>query len=390
MARPAYDIDALQLALDEALGRAEAAEVRARIAEERADAAEARALRADTHTALAEARARKLRETARRYRTVLANIPDTFVAVFDTDLRYQVYEGRIPRGHNSEEVIGLRPSEVFPARTGAAIEDQVRRTLNGHAFKRELPLDDKQFIIHFRPLHDVDGSISGAMGLWQEVTTLKQTEDALRRKSDALQAAVDQREVLLREVYHRVKNNLQVVSSLISLQARALQDEAAAAALRTTRQRIAAMARVHEQLYRSRDLARIDLGAYVHQLVAELVTTYRRDSSIRVQVDAPGVHADLDVAISYGLILHELVANALQHAWPEGGPGLLEVGLHREGTELILDVADDGIGSPTPPSHNTLGTRLVASLAAQIGGAILRVPGTGTHWRLRSDVGGPA
>jgi two-component sensor histidine kinase/PAS domain-containing protein len=197
-------------------------------------------------------------------------------------------------------------------------------------------------------------------------------EEMVAERTSALQASLREKELLLREIHHRVKNNLQVVASLLSLQERVVADPAAAAALAESRSRIATIGLVHERLYNSADLTRIDLADYVRKLFLGLVQSYGVSSDrIRLEVAVEAESMDLSVAIPWALILNELLVNAIRHAWPDGGPGKIEVGMSRRDGRWLLRVADDGQGFPEPVDilHvSSLGLRIVRLLAEQAGG----------------------
>ena len=403
MAEPAFDLHDLRDALvaekqhadaarDEAAAlarrveRLEArlaeAEARADEAEARADEAEARALQADTLTALSEARARRLADVARRYRTLLATLPDTFAIVFDHDLRYQVVEGAGLRvaGLDGAAMEGHGLHELVDPALARVLEPMYRRTLAGHEVDQEVSHAGRHHLIQFRPLRGQDGAITGGLVVWRDLSRIRRTEEALRRKQADLSRALEQREILLREVYHRVKNNLQVVSSLLSLQSRSVTDPAARRALAASRARVSAMARVHERLYSGPDLARVELDRYVEGLVGELIATYRQDERVAVSLELEAVTLPLETAIPCGLILHELVSNALQHAWPEGGAGRLVVRTAQVDGVARIEVQDDGVGAPETVRGGALGTRLVQSLTAQVEGRLERRDAPGTWW----------
>jgi PAS domain S-box-containing protein len=145
-----------------------------------------------------------------------------------------------------------------------------------------------------------------------------------------LQASLQEKEVLLQEIHHRVKNNLQMVSSLLNLQARAVDDPHLRALLHDSRQRLQAMALIHEALYQAHDLALVPFGTYVRQLTAQLFRAYGGEARrIRLIVHADPLDLEIDKATPCGLILHELLANAFTHAFPDGRPGTIDVALRR-------------------------------------------------------------
>jgi two-component sensor histidine kinase len=200
----------------------------------------------------------------------------------------------------------------------------------------------------------------------------------------ALSASLHEREVLLKETNHRVKNNLQVVASLLELQARWIGDPQALAALHESVSRVRTMGSVHERLYRSRDLARIDIAEYVRGLVGEAFASYGLDpGAIRLHLRVDEIAMEADTAIPCGLIINELVSNALKHAFPGGRQGSLYVDLRRaEGSQIALTVRDDGIG--LPPENDlarsqSLGLELVRALVRQLGGTLALGGGLGAE-----------
>ncbi len=199
-------------------------------------------------------------------------------------------------------------------------------------------------------------------------------EDMVAERTSELEASLREKELLLREIHHRVKNNLQVVASLLSLQAEAVKDPAAAEALAESRNRIATIGLVHERLFNSADLSRIDLADYVRKLFLGLVQSYGIDSNrIGLDVDVEADAMDVSVAIPWALILNELLVNALKHAWPADAKGRIEVGMKRESGRWLLRVADDGRGFPVPFDIHavpSLGLRIVRLLAEQAGGSV--------------------
>ena len=191
-----------------------------------------------------------------------------------------------------------------------------------------------------------------------------------KRKDAEIAAALNEKETLLREVYHRVKNNLQVIQSLLNLKRRSLDDAQAGLALSETAERVRAMALVHEKLYQSQKLSAIDLADYLNDLVQPLQEVLgARHRGVTVTVSAEPVEADLNAAIPFGLIVTELLTNSLKHAFPEPRGGAVRVALQAHGAGARLRVADDGVGMATvagQPPRRSLGLNLVDSLARQI------------------------
>lgn len=191
-------------------------------------------------------------------------------------------------------------------------------------------------------------------------------ENKLAQK--AIQASLREKEALLREIHHRVKNNLQVISSLMSLQADRISDDEARKMLKESQTRIRSMAFIHEKLYQSRDLSKVDFASYIRSLAASLFQSYMLDpGQVRLETDLEDVGIDINSAGPCGLLVNELISNALRHAFPAGRKGTVRIGLRREtdGT-IMLRVADDGIGLP-----ETLDIRKADSFGLQILGLLV-------------------
>ncbi|MFA5860831.1 MAG: histidine kinase dimerization/phosphoacceptor domain -containing protein [Candidatus Thermoplasmatota archaeon] len=204
------------------------------------------------------------------------------------------------------------------------------------------------------------------------------------RKATASLAA---KEILLKEVHHRVKNNLQIIASLLSLQAANLRDPAARAAFADSRHRVKAMGLVHETLYRSTDLARLDLEKYLRALVADLVGAYAdREDRVTIRIESTAPLIETEKAVSLGLIANELVTNALKHAFPGSRRGTIVVRCEAPRQDwLALTVEDDGVGIPEEidlKNTTTLGMQIITSLAGQLDGVVTVDRTRGTRMRL--------
>jgi two-component sensor histidine kinase len=232
---------------------------------------------------------------------------------------------------------------------------------------------------------DEQGQPRFLIGTVQDITERKQFEAQLK-------ASLQEKEVLLKEIHHRVKNNLTIVSSLLELQAETIQDEKARMILRESQARIYSMAHIHEHLYRSQNLARIDMSQYIRSLGEYLRLSYNANG-ITLATEVVDVALDIDTAIPCGLIVNELVSNSLKHAFPPGRngsrPGSDEIQIKlRSGDEddVYLLVRDNGVGLPPDLgwSHgSSLGLELVDRLTRQLRGRLeIEAGDGGTTFRI--------
>ncbi len=211
-------------------------------------------------------------------------------------------------------------------------------------------------------------------------------EIAVRRQAEAkVRESLKEKEILLKEIHHRVKNNLQVVSSLLRLQAAGIRDEATAALFYESQTRVRSMALIHEELYQAGNLARVDFASYLRRLLPDLARSYRADASekVEVKIEAADVSLPVDRAIPCGLIVNELMTNALKHAFPNGRAGSIQVRLATQKDQTTLAVRDDGAGFPPDVDFRqsrSLGLQLVCTLANQLGGTINLTRDNGTEF----------
>lgn len=196
-----------------------------------------------------------------------------------------------------------------------------------------------------------------------------------KRADERIKNSLREKEVLLQEIHHRVKNNLQVISSLLNLQSNYITDDMVKELFRESQDRVKSMALIHEKLYKSNDLARIDFSEYVHSLAQMLFHSYRANrGDIQLKAEVGSVFLDIDTAIPVGLMLNELVSNSLKHAFPTGGPGTIFIDLEPQpGDQYSLRIRDNGVGVPKDfdvETSDSLGLRLVRILTKQIGGTM--------------------
>ncbi|MDA8426884.1 MAG: sensor histidine kinase [Treponema sp.] len=210
---------------------------------------------------------------------------------------------------------------------------------------------------------------------------VRSMESAVEEREAQLAGMVRQRDTLLREVHHRVKNNMQIVSSLLSLQKDALEDSAAAAALADSVARVQALALMHEFLYRGGDFANVDLGEYFQELCAFLVSAYG-SSGVEVVIAGDQVSLDMDRAIPLGLVVTEIVSNSLKHAFTGRDRGRIAISIAANGGEVSIEASDDGPGFVVQSGGRSLGLVLIDTLMSQLGGSMTRTTSGGTVYRL--------
>ena len=214
-----------------------------------------------------------------------------------------------------------------------------------------------------------------AVPLWrsmaERLTMSMQYVAALRAAQAGLQRSLDEKELLLREAHHRVKNNLQVVASLLDLQARASGNRLLMEEVEVSQSRIRCMALVHEQLYGAREFDQIGTSEYLKRLASHLVDCFGQPPRIRLRLDLEDLPLDVDRATTVGLLTNELLSNSLKHAFPADRSGEVRLMLASQEDACVLTVADDGVGMwPQPEKAGCLGLSLVTTLARQLHGSV--------------------
>ncbi len=226
---------------------------------------------------------------------------------------------------------------------------------------------------------DDSGRIVKRYGANQDITERKHAEDQIK-------ASLHEKEILLKEVHHRVKNNMQVISSLLNMQAQYIRDPKDLDAFRASIDRIKSMGLIHDKLYRSENLANIHFPGYVEDLVRGLVTTYSMTGKgVKLDLRVDPISLGIDNAIPLGLVINELVSNALKHAFPEEREGTISIRLQSQGDRAVLTISDNGIGFPEDldfTNTKSLGMQLVVTLVEQLEGTIELDRNGGTEFRM--------
>jgi PAS domain S-box-containing protein len=282
--------------------------------------------------------------------------------------------------HRPEDLLAIiHPDDL------SRMQSAWQATLAGAPYEIEhrMVVDGKVRWVNVRaePELDAEGRVERITGVTQDITDRKAGEEALR-------ASLREKEVLLKEVHHRVKNNLQLIRSLLALQASKLKDHAAAEAFAESQNRVRSMALVHENLYRSGDLSSVRLAGHLESLCAHLIRSYNIDPDrIKLDLRLAEVVLDLDRSIRLGLLVNELVSNVFKHAFPaeRSGRVLVQLDMIRAGC-YILVVADNGVGLPpelAPGHSDSLGLQLIADLTEQLGGTLVLEREEGTTISIR-------
>ncbi len=213
----------------------------------------------------------------------------------------------------------------------------------------------------------------------RDITERKEAEDKIR-------ASLEEKKILLREIHHRVKNNMQIISSLLNLQTRYIDDEQVVDILKESQNRVKSMAIIHEKLYQSRGLARIGFADYIKHLATYLLQSYVVDqASVTIETDVDNIFLDIDTAIPCGLIINELVTNSLKHAFTGAMEGCITIHLREDKDKFILRVRDNGIGFPETidfQNTETLGLQLINNLVMQLEGTVELKINDGTEFKI--------
>jgi PAS domain S-box-containing protein len=324
-----------------------------------------------------------------RFRQAVESAPNAIVMVNESGIILMVnLQTELSFGYSRTELVGQPVEILVPERSRNAhidfrqayLASPVSRPMGAGRDLYGLHKDGSEFPIEIGLglIDDENGSI--VLSSIVDITERKNANDKLRQ-------ALNEKEMLLKEVYHRVKNNLQVVSSLLNLQARNVKNEETVDLLKQSADRIKAMALLHEKLYQSKDLARIDFNEYIHSLVEHLLFGYGAPpGKINLNMRIDDVFLDVDTAIPCGLIINELLSNALKHAFPDDRHGEIGITFRQEQGEFILVITDNGIGFPIGLDFEksaSLGLQLVATLTNQLMGHMTLDQTNGSVFSLR-------
>lgn len=306
------------------------------------------------------------------------------LGIIDTDFRF-VYQNKVHRDSYGEHIGELCYKAIKNTNEiceGCQLAESFR---DGkiHTKERVVPRQDGEiFVVNTAsPLRDSTGNIIAGIEIVRDITEIKEAEKQVK-------ASLREKEVLLKELHHRVKNNLQIISGLLKLQSGFVEDETSAHMFKESQDRVTSMALVHEKLYQSENLASIDLNDYVNHVVTALFRSYAVDTGrVALKIRVSDVALTVDRAIPCGLIINELVSNALKYAFPEGKEGEVSITVRSgDGDEMELVVSDNGVGMSDDldiANVHSLGLKLVRILTDQLGGTLEIDRSRGTKFQIR-------
>ena len=298
---------------------------------------------------------------------------DDVMLIIDRDYNIENINARGLKllGKRSEDVIGQKCYKVISGAQGPAEDCPCKKSLETKKVESTDRYEEqfgKFFSIKTAPIFNEKGEIEKFIDLRRDITERKRVEEQVK-------ASLNEKEVLLKEIHHRVKNNMQIITSLLSLQSRYVRDTHDLDIFRDSQNRVKSMALIHEELYKSKDLARIDFAEYVQSLATHLFSLYSVNTAvIKLTMDVQDVLLDINTAIPCGLIVNELISNSLKYAFPDGEGGEILIKLsERTGGNLTLIVSDNGIGLHKDLDFRdtkSLGLQLVNTLVEQLEGTI--------------------
>lgn len=321
-----------------------------------------------------------------RYRALVSNAPVAIVETsVDGECRFVNDTWCEMTGLSREASLGIDWRAALHPDNASRISDEWAQHLESeHIYRGEIQLAHAEggarwALASAVTLQDSAGSVTGYLGTFVDISDRVAAEEQVKR-------SLREKHILLQEIHHRVKNNLQIVSSLVAMQAAQVSDAEARRAFSETQSRIRSIAMLHQKLYGTKDVSEIDMSEYIRDLVQSIRGT-QSHQNMTIECNCDRVFMSLDRAVPCGLILNELVTNSLKHAFLiHRRTNRIEVRLVRDDASFVLEVIDNGVGLPEDFDLNastSLGMGLVRILTEQLGGSIEAKSEHGSHWTIR-------
>jgi PAS domain S-box-containing protein len=335
-----------------------------------------------------------LRESQARFAGILDIAGDAIISVNATQRITLFNQG-------AEKIFGYTAAEVLGQPLDLLLPSRFHRVHSQHvvdlakSFSQARKMGERCEIFGYRKNgteFPAEASIS-KLDLGEEKVFTVILRDITQRKQaeEKIKASLKEKEVLLKEIHHRVKNNLQIVSSLLKLQSSYSKDPQALEMFKESQSRIRSMALIHEKLYQSQDLSKVSFAEYIGNLAANLFRSYEINSTaINLKINVENIFLEIDVAVPCGLIINELISNSLKYAFPDESKGKIQIDLYCDNErEITLIISDNGIGLPKDfdfQNPETLGLQLVNNLVEQLEGTIEINGNNGTEFKITFTV----
>jgi PAS domain S-box-containing protein len=325
---------------------------------------------------------RALAESEAKFRSYVENASDAiFTLSPEGMLLYTSPQWETVKGFSSEGLVGtsfvplIHPDDIPAAFDALQTVVKSKKPYNGFVYRSKHGDGTWHwFSANSAPIFDETGNVNAILTTSRDITSNKLAEQAMHTTLERLETTISQNNLLMKEIHHRVKNNLAVISALLALRASGLHDAVAKEALQESRQRIKVMAEIHELMYSHDSSGTIAFDAYLQALTNRMQRSFSRDDHhIRVTLESSGVELSLDQAIPLGLIINELLSNATKYAFPQDYPDPHIAIAVRADSELVIEVADNGVGVEDVgllEVSDSLGMTVVHSLTEQLLGDI--------------------
>lgn len=327
----------------------------------------------------------KLKESEEKYRSFIETAQEGVWLLDENGITKYV-------NREMENILGYRKEEMVGNSFLNFVDEESKTKAKKLMEKRKLGIKERydfRFLNKFgsnvwvmistNPLFNKEHEYMGALKMLTDITERKEMEVELKK-------SLSEKEMLLKEIHHRVKNNLMVISSLLNLQSNYIKDKDDFEMFKESQARAKSMALIHELLYQSDDLKRIDFGNFITKLANDLYNTYVQDTgNVKMKLNLKKTMLDINTSIPLGLIVNELVSNCMKHAFPDDRQGEIDVGLKSKNGKYTLMVADNGIGLPKDidfKNTDSLGLQLVNSLTNQIEGDLVLNTDNGSEFKV--------